>query len=579
MSIQKLSKAAFTFGDIIAAARKGGEDTVPPRQKKPRAEKKLDNERTHTLPPIQELPSITDLQRFSRALQEGTAFRSDTYRPNYNSHPASPYQPERPHLPRAALRPTNAAQLGSIFVAKKAPLRRENHSSVSFCDHQEFYIAWETNDPGNHNGSYKPHMERFEDRSPWEQHKNCLPPELPSCFKKLAKKIIGKFEHMENGRLSYFDIKEGKSPCRAPPLQRIEREVRNMYSQMFRGKYDDIVEKKESLRINLDAKSRRKEEIEQIKMQAQFERQRNGIAKGQDVDDLEDDVPVVKQQTKKMAKQIAEEKAQKDAAVTPKTSAEPAGRFKIKKKDKIAFTTTSPSTGKKITKLVSQTPTTPNPNAKKHKEPPTGDDATATTTATKKRKPARSTAIIENSDKEADYSLPEAPPVPTNLSEEVVSAPIRSEWTVAAEELVKEIHYYEEERKIAVEKHTEPITAPASATSNLLATSTSEKRKRNAIHKEDEDDNIASPTAESSSRPIKKAKKMDSSAKAKSRSAPTRRNSMLSLDLEPRPHFASSATVRKPMAVSDANVPRVTKKPAKTKGKTKLQQLLSRGNR
>ncbi|KAI1688143.1 hypothetical protein KJE20_01320 [Pyrenophora tritici-repentis] len=419
-------------------------------------------EGTHTAPRIQGLPSITDLQRFTRALQDGTAFRADTYRPNYGNHPASSYRPdynnqptnsyrpERRYLSRNVVRPSNFAELGAIFVPKKVHHERENCSSVSFCDHQEFYIAWDAHDPHNNHGSYKPHMQRFEDRSPWAEHQNCPPPNIPACLKKLARKIIGKFEGMENGRLSYLDIKDGKAPRRAPPIQRVEREVQNMYSQMFRGKYDEIIEVKGAMRAKFDAGTRRKEQAKQIWLQAKLDGHRGEIAKGINVDELEDDTPIVKQKTKKTPKQIAEDRVQrsrlrKGLAVKTKAAPEPSDRYEITK-TKVALSTHSLSNSKvakEVSKLTSSPSKTPAPNSRKHKKPHTDED-TINASSTKKYKSA---AIIEDSDEEADYPLPKAPPPPSTLPEEVVSAPVREEWSAEAEELVEELHHHEDERE------------------------------------------------------------------------------------------------------------------------------------
>ncbi|CAA9958073.1 hypothetical protein PTMSG1_01646 [Pyrenophora teres f. maculata] len=526
-------------------------NTAASQPNKSKFENQVGYERTYTVPQVQELPSITDLQRFTQALQDGTAFHVDTYRPNYNNHSVSPYRPERPHLSRNIVRPSNVAELGAIFAPKKVHLERQNRSSVSFCDHQEFYITWQPDDPHNHHGSYKPHMQRFEDRSPWVQHQNCPPPDILACIKKLAKRIIRKFEDMENGRLSYLDIKDGKSPRRAPTIQRVEREVQNMYSQMFRGKYDAIVEKKEAIRAKIDAGTRRKEQAEQIRLQAQLDRQRRGIAKGLDVDDLEDDTLVAKQKTKKTPKQTAEDRVQrsllrKGLTVKTKACSEPGDRYKITKKTKVALNTPSLSNGKaakeltkEVSKLSSQTSKSSASNGKKLKDFPTNEDA-ATASSTKKHKSA---AIIEDSDEEADYPLPEAPLPPSTLPEEVVSAPVREEWFTEAEELVEELHQYEEEREAAAEKNTEHVTTPTSATPTA---STAGKRKRRAAD-EEQDEDTASLTAESSPRPVKKAKKSIHPAEAESPVALTRRDSVVSAPA-PRSTDAPRTTTTAPKA-------------------------------
>ncbi|KAF1839071.1 hypothetical protein BDW02DRAFT_585435 [Decorospora gaudefroyi] len=430
-------------------------------------ETKAEYERAHARPPTQRsqlpggLPSILDLERVTRALQDGTAFRGDSYRPDNSYRPnnvyrlQSTYRPDSPHLSRNTTRPANAYQLGNIFSPKK-PSHHTNYSSVSFCDHKEFYIDWDANDPDNTKGSWKPSMTTFEDRSPLEQHQHCKAPDVVAKVKKLADRIVQKFTNMENGRISARDRRHGLEPHRPPPVQRVEREVQSMYSQMYRGKYDKIVEKKEALRVKVNAIERRKEEADMLQQRAQGDRQRGEVAKGLGVDDLEKgDEPVKAKKNRKTPKVLAEEKVARNRArkgLTPVVNriVEPADRFRLTTADEretdpvpvsvhqstTTTTTTNPSTNQ-IAKRTQLPPTT----KKSHPHPPHATIPTSTpkkrkaTTTTqppkkKPRKEYKSEPMIHNGDEEADYALP-AVSASSGLGD------VRLGWQAELEELVE----------------------------------------------------------------------------------------------------------------------------------------------
>ncbi|RMZ73214.1 heterokaryon incompatibility [Pyrenophora seminiperda CCB06] len=351
---QPKPKQTLSFGAIMADAQKGAQNTVTPKQKEPKTE----HERARTAHQYG-LPSITDLQRFTRALQDGSAFRGDTYRPNSN----------------------------------------------------------------------------YGHRSPWEQHEHCPQPDIRACVTKLSKRIIGKFEDMQNGKLSYYDIKDGKSPRRPPPIQRVEREVQYMYWQISRGKHDKLVEHKESLKAKLGVEARRKEQAELILSQAQVDRQRGGVAKGLDIDDLEDDAPVAKKTTKKTRKQSAVkgldiEDLEDDAPVVKTTTKN------IRKKSAVAIESLpKPDDRFKATKK------------------------TASTTKPKEMTPAAAREVLKVLTKD----------VAETDQVKIVNKPAQPS---------PQVHEREENREAAVEKTIEPPTSPTSAASNTPAAATGGKRKR-----------------------------------------------------------------------------------------------------
>jgi hypothetical protein len=139
---------------------------------------------------------------------------------------------------------------------------------VSFCDHQEFTFDWSPDDPMNDKGSWKVNMVPLVDRSPWEQHQHCGEPNVRAKLTDLATKIIGKLDNMEAGTLTARDKRHGVRPLRSPPKPWVEREVQNMYSQLHRGKTEKIVQRKEALRVKLDAVDRRKKEAEKLQKRA-----------------------------------------------------------------------------------------------------------------------------------------------------------------------------------------------------------------------------------------------------------------------------------------------------------------------
>jgi hypothetical protein len=546
------------FGSLLGEARRGGQDTVTPEKMKENQERKAIYEQAMARPAISQpklptgLPSLNELARVTQALQDGTAFHGDSYRPDYrpnNDRPASTYRPESPRLSHSTPRPTNSNQLGGIFSVKKSS-NHKNFSSVSFCDHQEFTIDWHPKDPMNDQGSWQAKMVKFDDRSPWEQHVHCKEADVRAKVQQLAEKIIGKYEDMENGNLSKRAQSQGERPGRSPPKARVEREVQNMYPRLHRK----IIEKKEALRVKLDAADCRKEEAEKLQKRAQEDVQRGEKAKGLDIDDLEDDdEPIITKKTKRSAKQIAEQKVarnrqRKEARGTtelldrfrPSTADE--RQTKLGKQVRNNRAATQSNTGAKQGKSPATKPTQAPPKPRNGKRPVKSDDesdgspvkkitkthkkqdaaskpkpremtaeerallegitqaeqgehaqseaepetdaqaedeeAAATERAklfgkpakpskpepSKKRKATddaelspkkkgkkehKSAAIIEDSDEEADYELPE---VPSDRHE----APVRQGWAAEAEELVEEVHYKQEalekEKEAAVEK-------------------------------------------------------------------------------------------------------------------------------
>jgi hypothetical protein len=537
-----------SLSNLLGEAQKGGQDIVTPKQKEEDQDREAEYERANARPTTSQpqllngLPSLHELVQVTRALQDGTAFRGDSYRPDYR--PDNEYRPESPQISQSSPRPTNANQLRNIFSAKKTS-QHKNFSSVSFCNHQEFTIDWSPDDPMNDRGSWRASMNRFEDRSPWEQHQYCQEPDVRAKVTRLTEKIIGKFDDMEKGRLTGRDQRHGALPRRSPPKPRVEREVQNMYSQLHRSKTEKLVEKREALRLKIDAADRRKEDTEMLHKRAQEDRQRGEKAKGLAIDDLEEkDEPVTTKKSKKTPKQIAEEKvARNRQRKQAKGTMEPVDRFRLttanERKAKTPATNTTTKKAKaaavsgddsddlaknaaarKITKTnkKQETPSKPKPRemtaeerallscitqaekdeeeedqykqaeaeveVEEHDTPSEEDNdeeelrnevaalertkLIGKTTklskpepkimvqSSKKRKAAPSTsedapksrskkhksaAIIENSDEEADYELPDV------SSSDHPEAPVRQGWAAGVEELVEEVHHKEEKRE------------------------------------------------------------------------------------------------------------------------------------
>lgn len=228
------------------------------------------------------IPSLQALQHLEKALKDGTAFRKhSTYRHVDNNRPEEP----------AVLK---SASFNDFFYSRTGPRRIDNLSQVSFCKHTDLVINWDPLDPGNKNGSWRLSMkDYFRSPSEVEDHKTCHAPDLQQRSTVLAQRIIQKFTDMENARLSARDRRDGKEPCRAPPINLVEREICTMVSQMSRGKNEDLVEKREAARMKMEAQERRREEQAKTINQTLQETQPKEVINH--IEDLEDDGdPVVK---------------------------------------------------------------------------------------------------------------------------------------------------------------------------------------------------------------------------------------------------------------------------------------------
>ncbi|EOA89366.1 hypothetical protein ACJQWK_09188 [Exserohilum turcicum] len=239
--VGKKGSAKSILADILGEARGDNQkDTVTPEKEKDKQRHTCENSETPHNFSLSTLPSIIDLQRVQQALRDGSAFqRSSHYHHHHHHHPPDAYHPERPHLSNQIFRPKSGKDLGALFSSRKqhhADPRAQNYSSVSFCDHVEFYIDWDPQDPENRHGSFRPCFQRFEDRLPWTEHAKCAEPDVLEKMKKLAVRIVRKFEERERERLTLWDRRDGLEPRRAPPLNRVEREVMLMYSQLRRGR-------------------------------------------------------------------------------------------------------------------------------------------------------------------------------------------------------------------------------------------------------------------------------------------------------------------------------------------------------
>lgn len=318
------------FGSLMGQAKKGGEDYVSLEKRKVEEQKKEEYRRSHAQPTttptnlLHGLPSLQTLQHLTNAIQAGTAFQGDFYRPNYASPPQKSrrkqdeYRPSSPYLDPGSTRITDARH---ITFSSKGANPYKNCCQVSICDHEYFCIEWDSSDPDNGNNSWKARLKYYWDyASAQEDHKSCQQPDRLARCTVIAERIIQKFVDMEDGKLSRRDIHNGLQASRPPPLNRVEREVRTMFSHIFRSETEKIFEKKEALRVHLDVAQRRKEFVEKTQQRAQKEREYKVLAKGPDIDDLEDVVtPIIKmKQPKKIAQTPRRNPGkQKEKVLTP----------------------------------------------------------------------------------------------------------------------------------------------------------------------------------------------------------------------------------------------------------------------
>lgn len=294
-----------SFLDALGEARQGHEDFVfskkrQPEQRRDRGHEDAKDRYTTFSQDANNDMNIRALEELNNALRNGTAY-VDSYRPSYGRDEPRRREPYRP------LDPLGQTRFGYSDITNERPTRnnpnpRTNSCQVGLCDHEDLCIVWEPQDSDNKKGTWRIMMKHYFDYAEaHEDHKLCPPPDISTRGKVLASRIIQKFIKMEDEKLNYVDRLQGKQPQRSPRLGLVEREVLTMISHMVRTKETErIVEARESSRRTVDAAERRKELAEKTQQQAQQERQRTELAKGINIDDLEEDEePVVKHKTMK----------------------------------------------------------------------------------------------------------------------------------------------------------------------------------------------------------------------------------------------------------------------------------------
>jgi len=319
-SIVRETRPKTSFGEIMAQARTCRDMVTEDRKRSNTTEEKdpegSDARANTPRSQVQaSMPGASGLSRAQKAPRE-----NDQY------HPEDPLIERHPF----AVKYTN--QLRS---------KRDQYSSVPLCKHLELFLDWNMDDPDNRKGSWILNIEKYEDPSPWAEHRHCAGVDVTKLADALAMRIIKKFTRLDNERVSR-DFDRGIS-CRRPPAkQRLTRELCNMYSQIHRGKESKLVDEKEALRESLNAAERRREPAGQSLLRAQESRQTSSTAKP-----VNNDVPEGRNKSssasvsasspstkkRKTPKQIAEEKVarnrkRKGLSEIARIRTEPVDRFK-----------------------------------------------------------------------------------------------------------------------------------------------------------------------------------------------------------------------------------------------------------
>ncbi|KAF2854396.1 hypothetical protein T440DRAFT_505369 [Plenodomus tracheiphilus IPT5] len=297
--------SAAILGNLLADAQMGHDDFESPKQMEEKRRKKEEYERSLAQSrryPV--LPSLKDLQRLTNALQDGSAFKGDSYRPTYRNtldDTASAQQTLRQRNNYTHVPPPHTS---SVYHIPLFALKSNRTScQVSLCPHEHYTIDWDISDPDNKNSSWIASLRHYWDHATSrDDHKKCpRPNEQPRC-KILAERIVATFMVNEQRKLSDSERRRGETTRRPPSSERVYREVRIMYSHLFRGNTEDIIEKKEeAARKNQDPATQRDKLAEQTQQQAQRERQRKELAKGLNIDDLEANEQPVTTSSKKRA--------------------------------------------------------------------------------------------------------------------------------------------------------------------------------------------------------------------------------------------------------------------------------------
>jgi hypothetical protein len=253
------------------------------------------------------------------------------------------YQLENPHISHQPLGIEDTNLLPALLSMGKRN-HQTNQPEVSLCDHKDFVIYWDPDDPCNRNGSFIARIADCEETSKTAQaagHYRRKDINVEEMAINMATEIIKNFNKEEDEWLTGQDRRRRfKEPRRLPPHSIVLREAHNMYSQLFRNKHSQLVKTKEAFRMKLDAGERRKELAEKTQLEAQRSHQRCGTAKARNNNkpegsDKPDSAPDSgpSRGKKKTPKQIAQEKVARNKERRGMTEiaricAEPLDRFK-----------------------------------------------------------------------------------------------------------------------------------------------------------------------------------------------------------------------------------------------------------
>ncbi|KAI4686417.1 uncharacterized protein J4E84_005696 [Alternaria hordeiaustralica] len=319
-TVVRQTRSKTSFGDIMAQAKTCRDVVTEDRKRRKTAEEKKSEG--------SDARANTSRSQLQASMSGAMGLSRAQKAPRENDQ----YHPEDPLLERHPFAVKNTNHLQS---------KRDQYSSVPLCKHLELFLDWNMDDPDNRKGSWILNIEKYEDPSPWAEHRHCAGVDVTKMADALAMRIIKKFTRLDNERVSR-DFDRGIS-CRRPPAkQRLTRELCNMYSQIHRGKESKLVDEKEALRESLNAAERRKELAGEALLRAQKSRQTSGAAKpvNNDVSEGRDksssasvsgSSPSIKK--RKTPKQIAEEKVarnrkRKGLSEIARIPAEPVDRFK-----------------------------------------------------------------------------------------------------------------------------------------------------------------------------------------------------------------------------------------------------------
>ncbi|CAG5188275.1 uncharacterized protein ALTATR162_LOCUS11917 [Alternaria atra] len=326
--IVRKQSTRVSFGDIMAQAR-GTHDVVTQEKKKGDKTKK---ERPYARA---DTPHLGAPVGACGSLKMNRASEASGY--------GNQYQLENPHISHQPLGIIDTSQLPALLSMSRRN-HQTNQSEVSLCDHKNFVIYWDPDDPCNRNGSFIARIADCEETFQTAQatgHYRRKDVNVEKMAIEMATEIINKFNKEENEWLTGQDRqRKFKEPRRLPTHSILLREVHNMYSQLFRNKHSQLAKTKEALRMKLGAGERRKELAEKTQLEAQRSRQCCGTAKARNNNNLEgSDKPDSASDSspsrgkKKTPKQIAREKVARNKERRGMTEiaricAEPLDRFK-----------------------------------------------------------------------------------------------------------------------------------------------------------------------------------------------------------------------------------------------------------